>query len=93
LAHLLLKLDGNNNRSIKRRLRSTTTDTLRLNKHIPTHMAYITTWVDDSGELQRRKDIYGHDKKLRAALFSENTLLNTLGSSIVENSLQIAASE
>ncbi len=93
LAQLLLQLDGNNYKSIKRALRSSTTDTLRFKKNIPTHMAYITTWIDESGELQRRKDVYQHDPALRAALFSENTLLNTLSSPVNEDVLMIAESD
>jgi len=92
LAHLLLQLDGNSRRSINRALRSSTTDTLRFREHIPTHMAYITTWIDEKGELQRRKDVYNHDPALRTALFDKNTLLNTLGSPVDEDALLVAES-
>ena len=92
LAQLLLQLDGNNYKSIRRALRSTTTDTLRFKKVIPTHMAYITTWIDDDGQLQRRKDVYKHDPALRNALFKENTLLNTLSTPEDEGKILIAES-
>jgi len=39
-----------------------------LDQHIPVHIAYFTAWVDDDGELQLREDVYGHDKRLAAAL-------------------------
>jgi len=93
LAHLLLGLDGNNRKSIKRALRSSTTDTLKFKKYIPTHMAYFTTWVDENNELQQRKDVYKHNNGVRTALLNENTVLSTLSSSVDENTLLIAASE
>ena len=92
LAQILLQLDGNNRKSISRALRSSTTDTLRFKDHIPTHMAYITTWIDEKGDLQRRNDVYDHDPALRAALFDENTLLNTLSSSVDEDAVLVAES-
>ena len=35
---------------------------------ITIHLFYWTAWVDDTGELQFRKDIYGRDTSLRRAL-------------------------
>ncbi len=36
--------------------------------HIPVHITYQTAFVDDSGKLQMRKDIYGLDAKLASIL-------------------------
>jgi murein L,D-transpeptidase YcbB/YkuD len=41
---------------------------VNLDEHIPVHITYFTAWVDENGELQVRNDIYGHDKRLAAAL-------------------------
>ena len=34
-----------------------------LTTHIPVHITYFTAWVDDTGALQVRNDIYGHDRR------------------------------
>jgi murein L,D-transpeptidase YcbB/YkuD len=39
-----------------------------LESHIPVHITYFTAWIDPSGKLQVRPDIYGHDTRLAAAL-------------------------
>jgi murein L,D-transpeptidase YcbB/YkuD len=39
-----------------------------LDRHIPVHITYFTAWIDGSGALQLRSDIYGHDARLAAAL-------------------------
>jgi murein L,D-transpeptidase YcbB/YkuD len=45
--------------------------TVTLPKPIPVHILYFTAWVEDDGSLQFRKDVYGHDAKLAAALRQE----------------------
>lgn len=40
-----------------------------LPKTVPVMIAYFTAFVDDKGELNFRKDIYGHDAKLAEKLF------------------------
>jgi hypothetical protein len=35
---------------------------------LPVHITYQTAFVDDSGELQLRNDVYGHDSRLLAIL-------------------------
>jgi murein L,D-transpeptidase YcbB/YkuD len=44
--------------------------TLSLKHAIPVHVLYWTAWVDDSGKLNFRKDIYGRDRELAKALQS-----------------------
>ncbi|MFN0274838.1 MAG: murein L,D-transpeptidase [Chitinophagales bacterium] len=39
-----------------------------LKEKIPVFIAYFTAWVDDTGDLNFRKDIYGHDAKLEETL-------------------------
>ncbi|HXL57986.1 MAG TPA: L,D-transpeptidase family protein [Chitinophagaceae bacterium] len=40
-----------------------------LQKSVPVVIGYFTAWVDKNGELNFRKDIYGHDAKLADKLF------------------------
>lgn len=42
--------------------------TVHLPQHLPIHIVYFTTFVDENGQLQTRNDIYGHSRRLRAAL-------------------------
>jgi L,D-transpeptidase YcbB len=42
-----------------------------LSKTIPVHLAYFTAWADDAGRLETRKDIYGLDSRVAAALRGE----------------------
>jgi murein L,D-transpeptidase YcbB/YkuD len=41
---------------------------IALDKKIPVHVAYFTQWVDDAGELQSFKDVYGHEQRVMLAL-------------------------
>jgi murein L,D-transpeptidase YcbB/YkuD len=42
--------------------------TVNLPRSIPVYLYYLTAWVDGSGELQLREDIYERDKLLLEAL-------------------------
>ena len=44
---------------------------IKLPKKLPVHILYFTAWVEDNGTVQFRKDVYGHDQKLAAALAEE----------------------
>jgi L,D-transpeptidase YcbB len=35
---------------------------------LPIHIEYFTAYVDESGELQLRSDVYGYSRRVRAAL-------------------------
>lgn len=39
-----------------------------LPKPLPVHIEYFTAYVDDSGELQLREDVYGYSRRVKAAL-------------------------
>jgi L,D-transpeptidase YcbB len=41
-----------------------------LQRTVPVFIGYFTAWVDRDGKLNFRNDIYGHDKKMAARLFS-----------------------
>lgn len=42
-----------------------------LKKPIPVYLVYFTSWVDQSGELHFRRDIYKHDQKVAQKLFQQ----------------------
>lgn len=42
-----------------------------LKKTVPVLIVYFTAWVDKTGTLNFRKDIYGHDEKMAAKLFTK----------------------
>ena len=39
-----------------------------IEKRLPIHLAYFTSWVDDSGKLRAFADIYGHERRVMQAL-------------------------
>ena len=39
-----------------------------LKVQVPVHINYFTVWVDDAGQVQARRDIYGHDAKMKRIL-------------------------
>ena len=41
---------------------------VRLDNHIPVHLAYFTTFVDETGEMIHYADLYGHNRKLKSLL-------------------------
>ena len=42
---------------------------VKLNPSMPVSITYFTAWVDESGELNFRDDVYGNDKKISQMLF------------------------
>jgi len=48
--------------------------TISFKKQIPVLITYQTAFVDDSGKLQTRADIYGHDKEIVALLREDKSL-------------------
>jgi len=53
---------------IKKLLATGKNQALRLPKKIPVYLVYTTSWVDRKGNLNFRKDIYGRDKRMLAAV-------------------------
>jgi L,D-transpeptidase YcbB len=39
-----------------------------IEKKIGVHITYLTAWVDEKGELQTARDVYGHEKRITQAL-------------------------
>jgi len=83
LGSTLLQLDGKTKEEIDAILDKKRTTRVELNDQTPTHISYLTAWVDDEGKLHTRKDVYKHDKKLLSGLYANNTLLSTLKSRTV----------
>lgn len=44
------------------------TRTVKLTRKIPVHLTYFTAWVDKSGKLRTKPDVYGHDRRMARAL-------------------------
>lgn len=42
---------------------------IHLDKQIPVHMVYLTSWVDEKGKIQFREDIYKYDKMQKKLLY------------------------
>ncbi len=78
LASLLLQIDGKSLDEIDTMLAGTTNNRVHLKTFVPTHLTYMTTWVDDAGRLQNRPDVYGLDVRLREALMQTDSLLSRL---------------
>lgn len=78
LARLLMQDDGHSEQSIKQAMADTEPRRIALRSPVPTHLAYLTTWVDENGQLQRRTDVYQQDQALLDALEAAGTLLTGL---------------
>ncbi len=67
--------DWNQNR-IKSSINSRKTQTVHLNQTIPVYILYFTAWVDNSGNANFHKDIYGLDQSLLNALRATRPNIN-----------------
>ena len=69
LAQWLLKRDKHLlSQQLEAYLAKGETQTIYLKKPVPTYIVYFTAFVDDDNEVTFRRDIYGRDKSLVAAL-------------------------
>ena len=59
--------------TIKKLMNLETEKWVSLPKSIPVFIVYFTTWVDKSGVLNFRNDIYGHDEKMKVKMFVSDT--------------------
>ena len=78
MARMLLQEDGLTTSEIEAHLARSEIKWLRLTIPVPTHITYMTSWVDEYGAFNRRADVYSYDDSLISALESNNTLLSVL---------------
>lgn len=71
--YLLRKDTSYTTEKIDSLLKGTKEKYVTLKEPVPVFIGYFTAWVDSNGQLNFRDDIYGHDKKLEAKLFSNGT--------------------
>ena len=70
LATTLLKSQGWNAGKITNQITSEKRRIVRLKSKIPVHVTYLTAWVNKTGQINFRKDVYNRDKNLINALLS-----------------------
>jgi len=63
-----------NPEAIKRAVAAGGSQTVSLREPLPVHIYYLTAWVDEAGTVQFRRDVYGYDAKVTAALAKESLL-------------------
>ncbi len=75
LAIYLLKYDPNwNDSSITAAMNSGKEQTVTLRKSVPVFIAYFTTWVDRSGKINFRKDVYNRDSRLSKLILDKPSI-------------------
>ncbi|MHA1157824.1 MAG: L,D-transpeptidase family protein, partial [Alphaproteobacteria bacterium] len=67
-AEALLDADPNLTGEIVQKMVGGREKQLNLDEHIPVHITYFTAWIDADSELQIRRDLYGHDTRMKKAL-------------------------
>ena len=72
LAYELLRSNGWDRKRIVTAMQGESEQWVRLTQAVPVHLVYLTAWVDDSGAVQFRRDIYEHDRRQAAALKSQD---------------------
>ena len=71
-AEYLLRFDPSwNSKSIDSAMHLSTEKWVAIKKPVPVFIGYFTAWVDKDGQLNFRKDIYGHDEKMGEKLFAK----------------------
>ncbi len=54
-------------------MNQTTEKGVKLKEAVPVFIIYYTAWVDDTGQLNFRDDVYKHDSELIAKMFAVAT--------------------
>jgi len=80
LAWLLLSEQSKNPGEMIENILATGDETeVALERPIPIHLMYLTSWVDHAGTLHFRKDVYGRDEALARALHADVEARQTSG--------------
>ncbi|MEM7292492.1 MAG: L,D-transpeptidase family protein, partial [Pseudomonadota bacterium] len=66
--------------SLESSLASGETTNVTLDKSLPVHLVYLTAWVDESGRLQFRNDVYNRDANLQLVLNKQIQVAQNSGS-------------
>ena len=74
-AVLLAHDQGWSKADVERAIANNQNQQVRLQTHIPVHVAYFTAWVQEDGALATFGDWYGHDRRLELALTGQPALL------------------
>ncbi len=62
LARVILAADGWSDSELTSLFERKNTQTVQLKRHLPVHLTYQSSWVDNAGRTQFRADIYEHDE-------------------------------
>jgi len=87
LARQLMAGDGYDQEKIEESMSSSVTHRVRFREPLPTHLVYLTTWVDESMKLHNRRDIYKNNAALLDALREAGTLLNEINRDITNQEI------
>jgi len=68
LAEKLLGHDGWSEKRFDEAFADKKLNKIYLKEPLKNHITYITSWADNQGRAQFRKDIYGHDERLKSAM-------------------------
>jgi L,D-transpeptidase YcbB len=72
-AYLLRDKSAWTDATIRQAMNRGTEKWVNLSEPVPVLISYFTAWVDESGKLNFRDDIYGHDKKMINQLFAHTS--------------------
>ncbi|MFZ7125470.1 MAG: L,D-transpeptidase family protein [Desulfobacterales bacterium] len=73
LMSFLLERQGWSQERLSEVMASTKRRVVVLDAPVPVYLVYLTAWVDESGEVQFRDDIYGQDQRLLSAMAEDRT--------------------
>lgn len=79
LANYVLRADSEwTPEKINKAMNSKKEQFVRVKRPVPVIITYFTAWVDETGKIQFREDVYGHDKKTAEKLFLPQGKMNNL---------------
>ena len=86
LAQALMLGDGYDQNAIDKSMQSEKTHRIEFRQPIPTHLVYLTAWVDENNVLQTRPDVYDNDEILLNALREFDTVLSIMNTQLYGHS-------